>query len=123
MYIDHKRILMHIYFIFSIRSFHRSLIPGSFDWIIPSTPEKAFSFVREQAMLLLDQAGIRRSDLYGVSLSTSGIVDYENLVLKYSVHSPEWGSDIPVGAYLTDIFGSSVYYFIENAGKCISRPF
>ena len=28
----------------------------SFDWIIPSTPEKAFSFVREQALLLLEQA-------------------------------------------------------------------
>lgn len=90
-------------------------------WIIPSTPEKAFSFVREQATELLTQAGIDYSDLYGVSLSTSGIVDYENLVLKYSVHSPEWGADIPVGSYLEDIFGSSVYYFIENAGKCISR--
>lgn len=99
----------------------RELRRCSFDWIIPSTPEKAFSFVREQAILLLEQAGIRRSDLYGVSLSTSGIVDYENLVLKYSVHSPEWGSDIPVGTYLKDIFGPSVYYFIENAGKCISR--
>lgn len=94
---------------------------SSFDWIIPSTPEKAFSFVRDQAMLLLEQAGIHCSDLYGVSLSTSGIVDYENLVLKYSVHSPEWGSDVPVGAYLKEIFGPSVYYFIENAGKCISR--
>ena len=29
----------------------------SFDWIIPSTPEKAFSFVREQSMQLLAQAG------------------------------------------------------------------
>lgn len=90
-------------------------------WIIPSTPEKAFSFIREQAMELLKQAGIDCSDLYGVSLSTSGIVDYENLVLKYSVHSPEWGADVPVGSYLQDIFGPSVYYFIENAGKCISR--
>jgi predicted NBD/HSP70 family sugar kinase len=26
-----------------------------------------------------------------------------------------------VGIYLKEIFGSSVYYFIENAGKCISR--
>nr|MBQ8245096.1 ROK family protein [Oscillospiraceae bacterium] len=49
------------------------------------------------------------------------IVDYDTLVLKYSVHSPEWGADIPVGAYLKDIFGDAPYYFIENAGKCISR--
>jgi len=94
---------------------------SSFSWIIPSTPEEAFSFVKDQAMILLKQAGIRCEDLYGVSLSTSGIVDYDSLVLKYSVHSPEWGNDIPVGAFLKNIFGDSPYYFIENAGKCISR--
>lgn len=94
---------------------------SSFSWIIPATPELAFVFVREQAMALLTQAGIRCDDLYGVSLSTSGIVDYDSLVLKYSVHSPEWGSDIPVGDYLKNIFGGCPYYFVENAGKSISR--
>lgn len=94
---------------------------SSFSWIIPATPEIAFSFVREQALSLLTQAGIVPEDLYGVSLSTSGIVDYDTLVLKYSVHSPEWGTDIPVGDYLRQIFGQGPYYFIENAGKSISR--
>ena len=94
---------------------------SSFAWIIPATPELAFAFVREQAMALLAQADITCSDLYGVSLSTSGIVDYDSLVLKYSVHSPEWGNDIPVGQYLKNIFGDAPYYFIENAGKSISR--
>lgn len=94
---------------------------STFEWIIPASPDAAFSFVKEQVRLLLEQAGITKEDLYGVSLSTSGIVDYDNLVLKYSVHSPEWGSDIPVGQYLRDIFGDSPYYFVENAGKCISR--
>lgn len=72
-------------------------------------------------MALLQQTGLTTRDLYGVSLSTSGIVDYNTLVLKYSVHSPEWGNDIPVGQYLKDIFGEGIYYFVENAGKCISR--
>ena len=99
----------------------KELCRSSFSWIIPATPEIAFTFVREQAMSLLQQAGLRKEDLYGVSLSTSGIVDYDTLVLKYSVHSPEWGTDIPVGEYLKDIFGDKPYYFIENAGKCISR--
>ena len=94
---------------------------SSFSWIIPASPEIAFSFVREQAMTLLLQAGVPVDSLYGVSLSTSGIVDYDTLVLKYSVHSPEWGTDIPVGRYLKEIFGEGPYYFIENAGKCISR--
>lgn len=90
-------------------------------WIIPPTPELAFSYIREQAVRLMEQAGITCDNLYGVSLSTSGIVDYRDLVLKYSVHSPEWGENIPVGDYLKEIFGPSCYYFIENASKCISR--
>ena len=94
---------------------------SSFAWIIPATPELAFEFVRQHAMALLSQSGLRCEDLYGVSLSTSGIVDYDSLVLKYSVHSPEWGSDIPVGRYLKSIFGETPYYFVENAGKAISR--
>lgn len=93
----------------------------SFEWIIPSTPEKAFDFVQKNAGELLAEAGIDRDALYGVSLSTSGIVDYESRVLKYSVHSPEWGTDIPVGDYLRAIFGDLVEIFVENAGKCISR--
>lgn len=94
---------------------------SSFAWIIPASPETAFAFVREQAMALLSQAGLCCEDLYGVSLSTSGIVDYDTLVLKFSVHSPEWGTDIPVGDYLRDIFGSTPYFYVENAGKSISR--
>ena len=94
---------------------------SSYAWIIPASAEVAFSFVREQSMTLLEQSGLSCEDLYGVSLSTSGIVDYDSLVLKYSVHSPEWGTDIPLGAFLQDIFGDSPFYFVENAGKCISR--
>ena len=94
---------------------------SSFSWIIPASPDIAFRFVREQAMALMHQSAISPEDLYGVSLSTSGIVDYHTLVLKYSVHSPEWGTDIPVGDYLKDIFGEGPYYFVENAGKSVSR--
>ena len=99
----------------------KELRRSSFSWIIPASAEVAFSFVREQATALLRRAGIQTGDLYGVSLSTSGIMDYGSLTLKYSVHSPEWGTDVPVGDYLKDIFGDGPYYFIENAGKCISR--
>lgn len=99
----------------------REIRRSSFAWIIPATPELAFAFVRQQAMALMAQAGIGCGELYGVSLSTSGIVDYDSLVLKYSVHSPEWGTDIPVGTYLKNIFGDTPYYYIENAGKCISQ--
>lgn len=99
----------------------RQIARRSFEWIIPSTPQTAFDFVRRGAQELMEEAGIDREALYGVSLSSSGIVDYESKVLKYSVHSPEWGTDIPVGEYLRDIFGEGVEIFVENAGKCISR--
>lgn len=99
----------------------RKIGQRSIDWIIPVTPEQTFSFVRDQAGILMREVQIRCDDLYGVSLSTSGIVDYDTLVLKYSVHSPEWGTDIPVGKYLREIFGDRPYFFVENAGKCISR--
>lgn len=99
----------------------RPVCRSKLEWIIPSAPDRAFDFVRDQAAAMMAEAGIDREDIYGVSLSTSGIVDYEKLVLKYSVHSPEWGSDIPVGDYMRGIFGEKPWYFVENAGKCISR--
>jgi len=108
----------------SITVFDMNLRPicrSSFPWIIPASAERAFAFVRDEAAVLLKEQGIDSEEIYGVSLSTSGIVDYDNLVLKYSVHSPEWGTDIPVGKYLEDIFGSEPCYFVENAGKNISR--
>ena len=94
---------------------------SSFSWIIPATPESAFAFVRENVLPLMQQAGISCGDLYGVSLSTSGIMDYSAQILKFSAHSPEWGSHIAVGQYLKEIFGEKPYYYIENAGKCVSR--
>ena len=56
-----------------------------------------------------------------VSHLNSQFLIYDNLILKYSVHSPEWGSDIPVGEYLKEIFGNVPCFFIENAGKSVSR--
>lgn len=90
-------------------------------WIIPDTPEEAFRLIERSALDLLEQAGIDREELYGVSLSSSGIVDYDNLTLKYSVHTPNWGANVPVGDFLRDIFGSGPVLFEENAGKSISR--
>ena len=60
-------------------------------------------------------------ELYGVSLSSSGIVDYDHLTLKYSVHTPNWGANVPIGDYLRGIFGPGPALSEENAGKSISR--
>lgn len=91
-------------------------------WIIPDTPEEAFQQIAHNAHALLKQAGIPQAELlYGVSLSSSGIVDYENLMLKYSVHTPNWRVNVPIGDLLREIFGPMPVLFEENAGKSISR--
>ena len=93
----------------------------SMQWVIPSAPKDAFAILGRYAMDFLADSHVTVEDLYGVNLSTAGIVDYENLVLRYSSHSPAWGTDIPVGQYLREIFGKSPFYFVENSGKCIGR--
>lgn len=93
----------------------------AYEWIIPATPEEAFFDIRQRAQELMEKVGISVSDLYGVNLSTAGIVDYDNLVLKYSVHSPGWGANVPLGRYMQEIFGEGPVFLIENAGRCTSR--
>ncbi len=90
-------------------------------WLIPPTPQEAFAVIRQHVDALLAEAGVSPGELYGVSLSTAGIVDYKRLVLRYSSQSPSWGADIPVGDYLREIFGDGLYFFVENTGKCIGR--
>ena len=90
-------------------------------WVIPSDPKDAFAWVREYAADFLNDCGVSAKELYGVNLSTAGIVDYRDFTLLYSSQSPSWGTNIPVGAYLKDIFGPEPFYFVENTGKCIGR--
>lgn len=90
-------------------------------WIIPDAPEEAFRIIENSALALLARAGVDREELYGVSLSSSGIVDYDHLTLKYSVHTPNWGANVPIGDYLRGIFGPGPALSEENAGKSISR--
>lgn len=88
---------------------------------IKNTPEEAFALVREKSFEMLSEHGLSTGDLYGVSLSTSGIIDYASGVLKYSSRSPGWGSNIPIAKYMRDIFGDDVEILIENAGKMTGR--
>lgn len=97
------------------------LLSDSYEWLIPHNPKDAFSYIGQRSLELVEKLGLTFSDLYGVNLSTSGIVDYKNLVLKYSVHTPEWGLNVPIGQYLQEIFGEKPIILVENAGKCVSR--
>ncbi len=85
------------------------------------TPEEAFDVIKEHALHMLAEHGYTLSDLYGVSLSTSGTVDYARGLLKYSASLPQWGVNIPVKDYLEKIFGKEVKLLIDNTGKMTGR--
>jgi len=85
------------------------------------TPEEMFALIEEKAGELLASQGGTVDQLYGVSLSTGGIVGYDTGVLKYSSLSPEWGNNIPMGRYLREIFGEQTEIIVENAGKMAGR--
>lgn len=93
----------------------------SYEWIIPNTAKETFDYIGQRSSELLAQLGLTFSDLYGVNLSTSGITDYTSLTLKYSVHTPKWGPNVPIGQYLREIYGEGPVILVENAGKCVSR--
>ncbi|MFV0362840.1 MAG: ROK family transcriptional regulator [Suipraeoptans sp.] len=88
---------------------------------IKSTPKESFELIKEKALGILKEQGYGIDDLYGVSLSTAGIIDYTSGILKFSSRSPGWGSNIPIRDYMKDIFGKNVEVLIENAGKMTGR--
>lgn len=69
----------------------------------------------------LRQQEIGESKLYGVMLSTAGTVDTDSGILRFSVHSPEWGDEIPIRDYLQKIVGERPVVLVENAGKTAGR--
>jgi len=96
---------------------------ATFEMVTPiqKTAVEAFALVAERALGLLGEYGYETADLYGVSMSTAGIIDYEHGILKYSSMSPEWGNNIEIEKHLRTIFGERVELIVENAGKMAGR--
>lgn len=75
----------------------------------------------EHINAFLENCHVVKKRLYGVMLSTAGTVDMESGLLRFSVHSPEWGSSISVREYLAGIVGDLPALLVENAGKTAGR--
>ena len=90
---------------------------------MPDNPEAAIDHLGTLAAALLERNHLSRRDLCAVSLSTAGTLDYKAGCLKYSSQSPDWGTNVPVAAYLRKYVGPDVPIFLENAGKMTARPF
>ncbi len=85
-------------------------------------PKEEIDYAADKCLSMLKNNGIEKSAVCAVSLSTSGIIDRKNGLLKYSSQSPEWGSDIPMEKYLSSHFENAII-FLENAGKMTARPY
>ena len=85
------------------------------------TLQEVFADLESHIDAFLGEHKTSKSKLYGVMLSTAGTVDTDNGILRFSVHSPEWGDQIPIRQYLQDIMGETPVVLVENAGKTAGR--
>lgn len=88
---------------------------------IPLEIGAAVKMVGEAASGLLKRNHIQTELLCCVNISTSGIIDYENNILKYNSLIPEWGSNISLARYLRPYFTETTPILLENVAKVIGR--
>lgn len=65
--------------------------------------------------------GLSERDLYAVALNVPGAIDYENMILRYNVKEPQWGTDIDITVWLRKIFPHVPVFYLDNAGKAVGR--
>lgn len=99
----------------------KSLAALAVDKSIPQTPAKAFAALKQHLADLMAQSACTLEDVFGVTLSIAGTIDYQRGTLKYSSQMPCWGTDVPLGQYLGEIFCPETLLVIENAGKMTGR--
>ncbi len=88
---------------------------------LPHSWDAVIAKIREFSQVVLGPRNLKRGAIYGVSVSTAGVVNYETGVLKYSSISPEWGVDIPLKKTVRMLFDEDIFIFAENAGKMAAR--
>lgn len=85
------------------------------------TLEEAFERLETLSDVFLTRNGVPLSELYGVGLSTAGVVDYKSGNLRYNAYTPQWGRDVPIASRLYRLYGNQVVVYVENAAKAIGR--
>lgn len=78
-------------------------------------------FLRRETEYLLNEACIPKEQVYGVWMSTAGMVDYPSMRIKYNAQAAGWGEDVPILESLKQFFGEEPYYFLENGIKTVAR--
>ncbi|MBR2943087.1 MAG: ROK family protein [Clostridia bacterium] len=83
--------------------------------------DASFAQLEAYARQYMEEMGVTPADLFGVTVSVPGTVDYDTMTLRYNVKAPEWGVNVPLGERLRSIFGEDKAYFVDNAGKSTGR--
>jgi len=94
---------------------------GDFASDLRRTLDEVFADLEAHIDAFLADHKTSKNKLYGVMLSTAGTVDTDSGILRFSVHSPEWGDQIPVRDYLQRIMGETPVVLVENAEKTAGR--
>lgn len=112
--------------IFSIQI--RTLANGLIDELVltqspPDSAEIQAENIGKLSYMLLEKNNIKIEDVRGLCISTGGIVDYKNGILRYNAQASNWGTDIPLRDLVQQYFPPSVHILIENAVKIGANPY
>ena len=77
--------------------------------------------LRRELKQFFEQTGADKNEVYGVAVSTAGIIDYKNKRIRYNAQAPEWGQNVPILEAIQDFFGEETYFFLENGAKAMAR--
>ena len=72
---------------------------------------------------MLKTHGVGREQLYGVCVSSPGIVERQTRELRFNSLFPEWGKHIPLRDKLAARFGVDLLILPENVGKVCGTPY
>lgn len=85
------------------------------------TMDEIINFVTEQLELFLDRVHTDDQEIYGVFVSTSGIIDYQKKRIIYNAQAPGWGKNVCLLDPIKKLFTKDTYFFLDNGAKVIAR--
>ena len=85
------------------------------------TMDEILNFVTEQLALFLAKVCVERKEIYGVFVSTSGIIDYQKKRIIYNAQAPGWGKNVSLLDPIKKLFCDETHFFLDNGGKVIAR--
>lgn len=91
--------------------------------VLPGDPTTAVDMACEFVNEIIVAKVIDKRQIISVHISTSGIVDQENGVLKYCALTPNWGSDVPLAKYFRPHFAASTKILLASAVTTMAYPF